>query len=99
MVINKLKLILTVCFLFVTVPLLVYGAEDAAIKCNTAFVQDNAGNSVIYTSNGTYRGVAEITAQKNSKVFLVLAVFEAGTHDLKDITYETKEVTAGDASL
>jgi len=99
MVINKLKLILTICFLFVTVPLLVYGAEDEAVKCNTVFVQDSVGNNVIYTSSGTYRGVAQITAQKNSKVFLALAVFEADTHDLKDITYETKEVTAGDTSL
>ncbi len=97
--ISKVKVVLALCILFVIAPLWVYAKDTVSVKCHEAYVQDETGVRITYTSNGKYRGAAQITASGDCKVVFALAVFEAETHELKDISYEIKEVTEGNGFL
>lgn len=99
MVINRLKVVLVLCILFVISPLCVYAADNVSVRCNEAYVQDDTGGRITHTSNGKYRGVAQITASGDCKVVFALAVFEADTHDLKNVSYEVKDVSYGNSVL
>lgn len=96
---DKIKILSILLVLFIIAPLWVHASDTPSVECTRAYVLDKSGNDVSFTSDGEYRGVAEVTAAKECNVICALAVFEAYTHDLKDVAYEIKKVTEGKNSL